>query len=203
VKQGPRRAWAASALVAAVAGCAPGAEPSKAPSSYTMPAEQVFTAGCPELPAAPPGVDRKGKLLPVPDGALERQTLNRLAPGAQIDHVMCKYSGSLPGRPGVEVNVRLFRGDKAAAQAVAVADAEQGTTSDMNEDFVTVPTSGDSGGFAWYGDSQFCLATHAGRAYVVVAWAPDGDGGKSHEQSLRHQLPTLTAIMNRVLAALK
>ena len=165
----------------------------------------MLVGGCPDLSAPPFGTEAKGKRLSGRMAPAEQQTLDRLVPGAQMDYVICQYAKRNSARPGVEINVRAFRGQNGKAQATTLADVEQGSTSESYADFVVVPGSGDNGGFAWYEGQELGMATHAGNNYVVVTAYPgtavtqDPDSRKV----LQKQVPTLTAIMDGVLDALR
>jgi len=204
VNSGLRWVWVAGALVTAVAGCAPDAKPATS-SSATVPAEQVFAAGCPELSGPPFGIEAKGKRLAGYVAPAEQRILDRLVPGAQVDLVICQYSRPNSTHPGIQIDVRSFRGQSGTAQATTFADVEQGSTSDSYADFVTVPASGDNGGFAWYDEPDFCIATHSGNAYVIVAIDVGAGAAQDpdKQKTLRKQVPTLAAIMTGVLDALR
>ncbi|MBM2621958.1 hypothetical protein JIG36_41300 [Actinoplanes sp. LDG1-06] len=171
-----QRVAAAAALVMAVAGCTPDEKPA--------PASPVLSAGCPKLSAVPAAGERQVIQI----NRDEQEVLERIVPGARIDYVVCQY----PGPPDIAVHVRAFQGEKGPAQATALADAEQSTTSESGAGFVTVPAVGDSGGFAWSDEPEYTLATHAGNAYVVVIMNP----GTAADSS------KLTTVMTDVLKAL-
>ncbi|AGZ45156.1 hypothetical protein AFR_34490 [Actinoplanes friuliensis DSM 7358] len=122
-----------------------------------------------------------------------------------MDYVICQYPKRNSTDPGVEINVRAFRGQNGTAQATTLADVDQGSTSDSYADFVTVPGSGDNGGFAWSDDKELGLATHAGNAYVVLVVFPSDEANKNADSrpALQKQVPGLTKIMADMLTALR
>ena len=199
-----RWAWVAGALLLAAAGCTPDAEPATA-SSPLVPAGQVLAAGCPDLSVPQLGVEATGKRLPGRTVPEEQPVLDRLVPGAQMDHVVCQYSRLNSTSPGIVIDVRAFRGQNGPAEATAVGEAEQVSTSGSYPDFVTVPAAGDNGGFAWYDAPEYCLAARSGNAYVVIA-VNTGAGaaqGIDGRKALQKQVPTLTAIMADAVDALR
>ncbi|MEV8506913.1 hypothetical protein AB0368_19165 [Actinoplanes sp. NPDC051475] len=181
----------------AVAGCTPKAKAATASSAASNPADQIFADGCPSLSAPPFGIEAKGERRQGQTGPSEQRTLNRLVPGAQMDYVICQYSKPGSAQPGIEVDVRAFRGQSGTAQATALADAEQVSSSGFSADFVTVPASGDNGGFAWFDEGEYGIATHSGNAYVMVMVNPGGG-----QKALQKQVPSLTAVMADVLDVL-
>ena len=199
MNRGLRRAWVAVALVTAIAGCTSATRPA------TDPPVPVFTAGCPELSAPPFGIEATGERT---DGQVtldERKVVGEIVPGAWLDLVICQYPRPSSTRPGIQVDVRAFRGPNGTAHATTFADAEQTRTPELYAEYLPVAATGDNGGFAWYDEPDFCMATHSGNAYVIVAMDP-GAGAASEpdmRKALRTQLPALTAVMTTVLDALR
>jgi hypothetical protein len=191
-----------AALMVGVAGCTSDARPE---TQTTRPsAEPVFASGCPELSAPPFGVDAKAEQVSPHTIAAEQDVLDHIVPGARIDRVVCQYMDSTGTYPGIEVDVRMFRGAKGPAQARTLAYQEQSTNAQLTDDFVIVSESGE-GGFAWYDEPQFLLATHAGGAYIIVVATPGAAVVKDPDNPppVRKQVPVLTAVMTQTLAALR
>ncbi|MCU7731105.1 hypothetical protein ODJ79_45960 [Actinoplanes sp. KI2] len=184
------------------AGCANEANATPQPGQSSARTWQSVSAGCPALTSPPYGVASKGKRVADYVAPGERETLDKVVPGAVFDDTSCRYTAPGKVSPLITARIRIFSGAAGAATATTWFESERSASSQIGG--ADAPGLAD-GAFAVYFEPALHLDARSGNAYVSVEVLPGMENIRTFDKlhPLQQQLPALTPVMKDLLASLQ